>query len=90
MSTFRTSLYRWSSAPKFICEPLPDILEDVDGHDVHKGEAEEPAEEREVGADVRDAGHPETVAALGEKVAGSEVTREVGHSESHRVRPLHI
>ena len=52
---------------------LPDLLKDVSGHDAHEGEPEEPGdEEKEVGADERDAGLPETAAILGEKVLGSK------------------
>ena len=71
---------------------LPDLLKDVSGHDAHEGEPEEPGdEEKEVGADERDAGLPETAAILGEKVLGSKTNpREVGYSESHRIRPLHL
>ena len=52
---------------------LPDLLKDVSGHNAHEGEPEEPGdEEKEVGADERDAGLPETAAILGEKVLGSK------------------
>ena len=70
---------------------LADFLKDVSGHDVHEGEPEEPGkEEKEAGADERDAGHPETAATLGEKVLGRTNPREVGYSESHCIRPLHL
>ena len=69
---------------------LADFLKDVSGHDAHEGEPEDPGEEEEAGADERDASQPETAATLGEKVLGSKTnTREVGYSESHRIRPLH-
>ena len=58
---------------ELITELLPDLLKDVSGHDAHEGEPEEPGdEEKEVGADERDAGLPETAAILGEKVLGSK------------------
>ena len=70
---------------------LTDFLKDVSGHDAHEGEPEEPGEEeKEAGADERDAGHPETAATLGEKLLGRTNPREVGYSESHRIRPLHL
>ena len=69
---------------------LADFLKDVGGHDVHEGEPGEPAEEKEAGADERDASQPETAATLGEKVHGRTNPREVGYSESHRIRPLHL
>ena len=68
---------------------LADFLKDVDGHDAHEGEPEDPGEEEEAGADERDASQPETAATLGEKVLGRTNSREVGYSESHRIRPLH-
>ena len=49
---------------------LADFLKDVDGHDAHEGEPEDPGEEEEAGADERDASQPETAATLGEKVLG--------------------
>ena len=71
-----------------ITDPFTDFSKDVDGHDAHKGDSEVPGEEREVGADDCDAGQPEAGVTLGEKGLGSD--REVGYSESHRVRPLHL
>ena len=47
-------------------ETLPDILEDVDGHDVQEGVLEELHEDKEAGADEQDTGQPETIAAPGE------------------------
>ena len=71
-----------------ITDPFTDFSKDVDGHDAHKGDSEEPGEERGVGAADSDAGRPEAGVTLGEKGLGSD--REVGYSESHRVRPLHL
>ena len=76
------------SALNLITDPFTDFSKDVDGHDAHKGDSEDPGGERGVGADDSDAGHPEAGVALGEKGLGSD--REVGYSESHRVRPLHL
>ena len=76
------------SALNLITDPFTDFSKDVDGHDAHKGDSEEPGEERGVGAADSDAGRPEAGVALGEKGLGSD--REVGYSESHRVRPLHL
>ena len=69
---------------------LADFLKDVDGHNAHEGQPEDPGEEEEAGADERDASQPETAATLGEKVLGRTNSREVGYSESHRIRPLHL
>ena len=76
------------SAVNLITEPFTDFSKDVGGHDALKGDSEELGEERGVGADDSDAGQPEAGAALGEKGLGSD--REVGYSESHRVRPQHL
>ena len=47
-------------------ESLPDILEDVDGHNVQEGVLEELHEDEEAGAEEQDTSQPETVAAQGE------------------------
>ena len=70
-------------------ETLPDILEDVDGHDVQEGVLEELHEDEEAGAEEQDAGQPETIAAPGEK--GVVDTLEKSDiSKSHHIRPLHL
>ena len=50
-----------------ITDPFTDFPEDVDGHDAHKGDPEEPGEEIVAGADDSDVGQPEAGVAQGEK-----------------------
>ena len=76
------------SALNLITDTFTDFSKKVDSHDTHKGDAQEPGKERGVGADDSDAGQPEAGVTLGEKGLGSD--REVGYSESHCVRPLHL
>ena len=45
---------------------FPDILKDVDGHDVPEGVEEELRGDKEAEAEGRDTGHPETIGAPGE------------------------
>ena len=61
---------------------LPDILKDVDGHDVPEGVEEELRDDKEAGAEERDTGHPETIGALGE-IGVVDKPREAGYSSSH-------
>ena len=62
---------------------LPDILEDVSGHDVPERVEEELHEDKEAGADERDTGHPETIEAPGE-IGMVKEPREAGYSSSHQ------
>ena len=62
---------------------FPDILKDVDGHDVPEGVEEELREDKEAGADERDTGHPETIEAPGE-IGMVKEPREAGYSSSHQ------
>ena len=55
-----------------ITDPFTDIPKDVDGHDAHKGDIEEPSEEKEARAEDKDAGQPEADVTLGEKGLGSD------------------
>ena len=70
---------------------IPDFPKDVSGHDAQEGVQEEPDEDLDpVAADGQDTGQPVAVVDLGEKRRGSRTQREVGYSESHLVRPLHL
>ena len=62
---------------------LPDILEDVSGHDVPKGVEEELRDDKEAEAEERDTGHPETIGTPGE-IGMVEKPREAGYSSSHQ------
>ena len=68
-------------------DTLPDILENVGGHDVQEGVLEELHEDEEAGAEEQDTGQPETIAAPGE--TGVVDTLEKSDiSKSHHIRPL--
>ena len=70
-------------------DTLPDILENVGGHNVQEGVLEELQEDEEAGAEEQDTGRPETIAAPGE--TGVVDTLEKSDiSKSHHIRPLHL
>ena len=68
---------------------LPDILEDVSGHDVPERVEEELHEDKEAEADERDTGHPETIGAPGEIDVVKEPER-LDIPLLTRIRPLHL
>ena len=69
-----------------ITASFTDIPKDVDGHDIHERDIEEPGEEKQARTEDKETGQPEADVTLGEKGLGSD--REGGYSETHRVRPL--
>ena len=85
LSIYRTSILDFDAifAVLDITDILPDILEDVDGHDVPEGVEEELRGDKEAEAEERDTGHPETIGAPGE-IGVVKEPREAGYSFSHQ------
>ena len=59
-----------------ISELLTDIPKDVIGQDAHEGDTEDLEEEKELGTEGQEAGHPETAVVLGETERGISETPE--------------
>ena len=69
-------------------DTLPDIFENVGGHDVQEEVLEELHEDEEAGAEEQDTSQPETIAAPSE--TGMVKTIEKSDiPESHHIQPLH-
>ena len=70
-------------------DTLPDIFENVGGHDVQEEVLEELHEDEKAGAEEQDTGQPETIAAPGE----TGVVKTIEKSdipESHHIQPLYL
>ena len=91
MSIYRTSVFVFDdiSAVLDFTVILPDIIEDVSGHDVPERVEEELHEDKEAVADERDTGQPETIEAPGEIGVVKEPER-LDFPLLTRIRPLHL
>ena len=91
LALYRTSTFVFEAAAALDnhLDTLPDILENVGGHDVQERVLEELHEDEEAGAEEQNTGQPETIAAPGETGVVDTIEKS-DISKSHHIRPLHL